>query len=81
MLDSCPECGLFLWACKCKEPLETRMPTAKEVHKYVDCKEIGLVPNDAFILGFKAGWVAHKDHLLDFLKAQSNCVDSTKGEK
>jgi hypothetical protein len=70
-LDSCPECGLFLWACKCKEPIETRIPTEKEIRKYTDCKELGLIGNDAFIGGFQAGWVAHKDHLKDFLNAQT----------
>ena len=68
--ETCPECKLFVWACKCKEPLETRIPTEKEIRKYTDLKELGLVANNAFILGFQAGWTAHKDHLKDFLDAQ-----------
>lgn len=68
--ETCPECKLFLWACKCKEPIETRIPTEKEIRYYVDCKEIGLVANAGFIGGFQAGWEAHHNHLKDFLLAQ-----------
>ena len=69
-LNTCPECSLFLYACKCKQPIETRIPTSREIHNYLDCKEIGLVPNEAFVLGFKAGWEAYHNHLKDFLSAQ-----------
>ena len=72
--ETCPECNLFLWACKCKQPIETRIPTSKEIHKYTDCKEIGLVPNDAFVLGFQAGWEAHRANLKDFLEAQKGDI-------
>lgn len=69
--ETCPECKLFLWACKCKEPIETRIPTEREIRKYTDFKEMGLVVNEAFILGFQSGWATHKDRLKDFLDAQS----------
>jgi hypothetical protein len=62
-LNSCPECGLFLYACKCKQPVETRIPTAREIREYV-----GMEVNDAFIGGFKAGWWAYQQNLEAFKK-------------
>lgn len=77
--ETCPECDLFVWACRCKEPIEKRIPTSREIHNYIDCKIPGLVeliPNESWVSGFKAGWATYKDHLPDFLKKQT-VVDET----
>jgi phage FluMu protein Com len=64
MNDTCPECKLFVWACKCHLSPDQRIPTEKEIREFIPI--FGDHLSDSFIAGFKAGWNAYKVNTDEF---------------